>query len=163
MEYLIHISSRIRQTGRYLLHKLERWLIPTLSYAFIFLFVYTGSDKLAHLERFSRGIMKIPYIGGLVPIIGPGIPLLEIGIALLLIWPRSKRLGLQLATGLMVLFTLYLGLMLLFVKNRLCHCGGVIESLGWGQHIVFNLIFVLLGSWALHLYPNNNKTQNTIK
>ena len=126
-------------------------IIFVISLAFIFLYCYTGFDKLIHLEKFSKGISKIPYVGGMAVWIGWGVPLVELLISVLLIIPKSNKLGLQLATGLMGLFTLYLGLMMAFVEKRLCHCGGVIESMGWVEHLLFNLLFVGLGGWALYL------------
>lgn len=133
-------------------------IIFVISLAFIFLYCYTGFDKLNHLEKFGKGISKIPYVGGMAVWIGWGVPVVELLISVLLIIPKSNKLGLQLATGLMGLFTLYLGLMMAFVEKRLCHCGGVIESMGWVEHLLFNLLFVGLGGWALYLYKKlNNK------
>lgn len=126
-------------------------IIFVISLAFIFLYCYTGFDKLNHLEKFSKGISKIPYVGGMAVWIGWGVPLAELMISVLLIIPKSNKLGMQLATGLMGLFTLYLGLMMAFVEKRLCHCGGVLESMGWVEHLLFNLLFVGLGGWALYL------------
>jgi len=90
-------------------------------------------------------------VGGMAVWIGWSVPLVELMISVFLIIPKSNKLGLQLATGLMGLFTLYLGLMMAFVEKRLCHCGGVIESMGWVEHLLFNLLFVGLGGWALYL------------
>jgi putative oxidoreductase len=43
----------------------------------------------------------------------------------------------------MLLFTVYTFLVLINVFGRRpCACGGVIENLTWGQHLVFNLFFV---------------------
>ncbi|MFC6100329.1 MauE/DoxX family redox-associated membrane protein [Olivibacter domesticus] len=132
----------------------KAYIIFIISLLFVFIFSYTAIDKLHHLEKFSRGISKIPYVGGMHVWIGWGVPLAELLISALLIIPRCNRLGLQLATGLMGIFTLYLGLMLAFAEKRLCHCGGVIESMQWEEHLLFNLIFILLGGWALYLNKN---------
>src|SRR5690606_33350479 len=87
--------------------------------------------------------------------IGWGIPLLEITLALLLILPRTQALALKLSVGLMGIFTLYLAWMLLFVEKSMCHCGGVIQSMGWVEHLVFNLAWLVLGLWAIRKQQNN--------
>jgi hypothetical protein len=48
----------------------------------------------------------------------------------------------------MGIFTIYLFLMVSLVKDKLCHCGGAIGSLGWTQHLVLNFIILGLGLWA---------------
>ncbi|QEL02955.1 hypothetical protein FKG96_19725 [Olivibacter sp. LS-1] len=126
-------------------------IIFIISMLFVFLFSYTAIDKLRHLEQFSRGIGKIPVVGNMHGWIAWGVPLAELLISALLIIPKSNKRGLQLATGLMSLFTLYLGLMLAFAEKRMCHCGGVIESMGWVEHLLFNLVLTGLGLWALRL------------
>lgn len=127
-----------------------------ISLLFVFLFSYTGIDKLSHLDKFSRGISKIPYVGGMHVWIAWGVPLLELLISALLILPGSNQLGLKLATGLMAIFTAYLALMLAFAEKRMCHCGGIIESMGWVEHLIFNIVFILLGGYALYLNKNIN-------
>ncbi len=42
------------------------------------------------------------------------------------------------------LFAGYIGYMLVFVKHLPCSCGGVLQGLSWGQHLLFNLLFLLL-------------------
>jgi len=72
-------------------------------------------------------------------------------LAVLLIIPVYwiKRPALWASTLLMGVFTLYLSLMIKFVEKKLCHCGGVIESMGWKTHIVFNFIWLIAGLYAL--------------
>jgi hypothetical protein len=52
----------------------------------------------------------------------------------------------------MTVFTLYLGYMLLFTPNRPCVCGGVIKTMSWDQHIVFNCFFILLSLIAIRFH-----------
>ena len=156
MEKVLQKRKQVRLT---LSVKAKERIVFIISLAFVFLFCYTGFDKLNHLEKFSRGISKIPYVGGMHVWIGWGVPLAELLISALLIIPKCNRLGLQLATGLMGIFTLYLGLMLAFAEKRLCYCSGVIESMGWLEHLLFNLLFVGLGGWALYLKKYNIKSK----
>lgn len=125
-------------------------------YGYIFLFMYTGYDKLMHIERFIHGVGKIPYAGIFAEYIGWGIPLIEIILALLLIFLGSRGIALKLSVGLMGIFIIYLSLMLLFAENRMCYCGGVIQSMGWTEHLIFNLIWLLLGLWAIRVNQLND-------
>lgn len=119
--------------------------------AFVLLFSYTAFDKLQHLESFSNGIGKVSFIGEMANVIAWGVPVSELLISVLLILPKTALWGLRMAIGLMIIFTLYLGLMLAFAEKRMCHCGGIIESMGWTEHLLFNLAFIGLGSGALYL------------
>lgn len=151
MEHLLKQKRQIKLSK----NARERIVLSIVLF-FVFLFSYTGIDKLHQLDKFVRGISKIPYAGHIATWVGWAVPLFELFISLLLIVPRYTRLGLQLATILMGIFTLYLGLMLAFAEKRMCHCGGVIESMGWVEHLLFNIICLGLGVWAIHLNKNIN-------
>lgn len=134
------------KTTVYALKQLPLFII----YGYAFLFMYTGYDKLQNVHSFINGIKRIPFVGQYAELIGKGIPTLEILLAILLILPfqRTQRAALWLSTGLMGIFTLYLALMLLLAEKLLCHCGGVIESMGWTQHLVFNVLWLGAGIWT---------------
>ncbi|QNL48148.1 hypothetical protein H8S90_15195 [Olivibacter sp. SDN3] len=151
METLIKHRKSIRLSV-----KVKQHIILFIKLLFVFIFCYTAFDKLQHLGRFSRGIERIPYVNGIADWIAWGVPLTELLISVLLIIPRTGRWGLRMATGLMIIFTLYLSLMLTFAEKRMCHCGGVIESMGWGEHLLFNIILIGLGSYASYLNQNNH-------
>lgn len=140
-------GSFIRRIAR----SIYRRLPDVIIYGYAFLYMYTGWAKSMNLSTFIRGNSKIPYLGQYAKLIGFGIPTLEIVLAILLIVPvyRIKRSALWTSTLLMGVFTLYLSLMVGFADKKLCHCGGVIESMGWKTHIVFNLIWLIAGIFAL--------------
>ncbi|QQD12729.1 MauE/DoxX family redox-associated membrane protein [Sphingobacterium sp. UDSM-2020] len=138
-----------------LIRRSARWIkprIPTLIiYGYAFLYFYTGIAKLQIIAEFIRGNSKIPYLGKYAELIGWGIPSLEILLAVLLIVPiyKIKRTALWVSNLLMGIFTIYLTLMVAFVEDRLCNCGGVIESMGWKTHIIFNVAWFIAGIYAL--------------
>ncbi|MEO8950029.1 MAG: MauE/DoxX family redox-associated membrane protein [Mucilaginibacter sp.] len=123
---------------------------------FIFLFVYTDYAKLTDHERFLSGLRNVRLIGGGAGFISWLVPLSEIAVAVLLILPITARWGLYAFTALMVVFTVYISDVLIGEKTLPCHCGGVIESLSWKQHLVFNLVFTGLGIYALRLNHSIN-------
>jgi len=155
-------GSSIRSGACWIYHRLPDLII----YGYAFLYMYTGWAKLMNLSAFIRGNSKIPHLGQYAKLIGYGIPSLEIVLAILLVMPVYwiRRAALWTTTLLMGVFTLYLSLMVGFADKKLCHCGGVIESMGWKTHIVFNLIWLIAGIFALKKtkikhtkIPNNGK------
>jgi len=130
---------------------LYKGLPELIAYGYAFLYMYTGYDKLKHVEEFIEGNSKIPLIGQYAELIGWGIPVIEILLAVLLIIPflKVKRIALWASVILMGIFTLYLALMLLFADTKPCNCGGVIESMGWITHLIFNLLCLGAGIFAI--------------
>ncbi|SJN50430.1 hypothetical protein FM107_20545 [Sphingobacterium sp. JB170] len=133
-------------------------MIPTVIYGYAFLYMYTGYDKLINVERFIQGNAKIPFIGQFAEITGWGIPILEVILALLLIIPfkKTQQWALLVSTILMGFFTVYVALILAFVESKPCNCGGVIESMGWEAHLIFNILWLAAGIYALR---KSNKLQ----
>ena len=147
-------TSKKRAIWRLLLkqgYRLQKHFPHIIIFGYAFLFMYTGSDKLKNVEAFINGNMNIPYLGMHAEIISWSVPILECLLAMLLILPfiKLKRIALQISVYLMGVFTLYLGLMIFFVKENLCHCGGVLESMGWIPHLIFNLAWLGAGIFAL--------------
>jgi|GEM_PF-391766 len=120
-----------------------------LSLLFVILFLYTVYHKAVAIDAFARGIAKIPLVGTYSEEVAWGVLGAEALVALLLIWPDTNRLALWGALGLMVIFTVYIGATLLFVEKIPCHCGGAIEKLTWGQHLLFNCGFIALAAGLL--------------
>lgn len=125
---------------------IQKWILIGITYLFILLFVYAALVKILDFHRFNRQLQQSPiwpdYIGAIMSWI---VPITELIIAIVLIPARYRLWGLYASTGLMTLFTLYIIYILGFSGYIPCSCGGVLESLGWRQHLVFNLVFVALG------------------
>ena len=100
-------------------------------------------------DSFIQCITRTPHLGSYPVAMAWGVLGAEVVVSLLLIWPDTNRLGLWGALGLMVAFTSYIALMMLFVDALPCHCGGAIEKLTWGQHLLFNCGFIALASGLL--------------
>ncbi|MGK6353406.1 MauE/DoxX family redox-associated membrane protein [Parapedobacter sp. DT-150] len=127
----------------------KEMLVYGLSLLFVILFLYTVYHKVVAFEAFKNGIRQIPYVGTSSVELAWGVLGAEAVVALLLIWPDTNRLGLWGALALMVAFTGYIGAMLLFAERLPCHCGGAIEKLTWGQHLLFNCGFIALAAGLL--------------
>lgn len=121
-------------------------VIETISFLFVLLFIYTASSKWLNLTKFIGQMNNQPFDAKYTPILVWGVPSIEIIIAILLMFNRTKLLGLCTATFLMAVFTGYVALVLSNFYGVLpCSCGGVIETLSWPQHLAFNTFFVLIG------------------
>jgi len=140
-------GSLIRRAARWIYFRLPDLII----YGYVFMYMYTGWAKFMNMTTFIKGNSKIPHLGQYAKAIGYGIPSLEVVLAILLIFPVYwvKRSALWASTLLMGVFTIYLSLMVKFVEKKLCHCGGIIESMGWKTHIAFNIIWLIAGLYAL--------------
>ncbi|MCE7056817.1 hypothetical protein LZF95_19205 [Algoriphagus sp. AGSA1] len=78
------------------------------------------------------------------------LPVVEMVVAVLLLAPGWRRVGLLLSVVLLSLFTGYVALVWLGFAERVpCSCGGVLSGLGWGEHLVFNLVFLGTAVWGL--------------
>jgi hypothetical protein len=128
------------------------FLIEAIASLFILLFVYAALSKLYEIDSFQAVLKKSPLIGDRNVLVAWTIPNVEIVVALLLLLPHTRLMGLYGSLGLMSLFTLYLGYMLAFSRDLPCSCGGVISSMTWTQHLIFNIFFTLLAWAGIWLY-----------
>lgn len=120
-------------------------IIEIIVFLFVVLFLYAAGSKLVDHQRFVAQIGKSPLLTDFAGLVSWVIPGVEIIIAVMLIIPRIRLTGLYAAFGLMVMFTLYIIAILSFSKELPCSCGGVLSMLGWREHLIFNIGFVLLG------------------
>lgn len=111
---------------------------------YILLFVYAALSKLLDFQNFRSQIGLSPLLSSFADYVSVGVIVLEIGIALLLFVPKFRLIGLYGSFSLMVMFSTYIFLILNYSSFIPCSCGGILEKMGWQQHLVFNLIFVLL-------------------
>lgn len=111
---------------------------------YILLFVYAATSKLMDFENFKIQIGQSPLISAFAGYIIWIIPIGELLIAAALIFPKTKVPALYAAYSLMVLFTAYIVIILNYSSSIPCSCGGILEKLGWKEHLWFNIGFVAL-------------------
>ena len=135
-------------------------IVEVTSLLFIILFAYAGLTKLLEGHLFYDNIRNSPILGGkaMASLASWTIPLSELTVALLLIWKKTRLIGLYLAAVMMLLFTGYTLAIVFFAPYRPCSCGGVISLLSWEQHLVFNLVLFLLAMMAIFLSPKHKNT-----
>jgi uncharacterized membrane protein YphA (DoxX/SURF4 family) len=138
----------------------RRVTIEVISLLFILLFVYASVSKLLDYEKFSIQIGQSPLLTGF----GGSIPWLVIAVELIvsvmLAVPRMRLIAFFGAFSLMVMFTAYIYAVLHFSPFVPCSCGGVLEKLGWSEHLVFNGVFVGLAFIGVLLHGTRSNEGN---
>lgn len=129
----------------------RRLIVETISALFILVFVYTALSKFLDFRTFQFVLKQSPLIGNYNTIIARLVPVVELIIAALIFFPKSRKFGLVAALTIMVLFTCYIGYMLVYTPNLPCSCGGVISKMTWPQHFAFNIVLTLLAVLAIFL------------
>ena len=135
-------------------------LVEILSSLFILLFVYTAVSKWMDYTSFENTLRQSPLIGSFAPVAAWLLPLLELGIAGLLFFASTRKEGFYAAGSLLILFTGYIGYMLLFSHHLPCSCGGVLKYLSWRSHLLFNLGWILLAAASLAMMRGNRNIIN---
>ena len=115
----------------------------------IFLFFYTATSKLMNYHIFQITLGGSPLVGAHAGLLSILIPVIEYGISILLLMPRTQKMGLYSALILLLIFTGYIGLMMVWAPSLPCSCGGFIDWLGWKQHLLLNLLLAGLAATAL--------------
>jgi len=123
--------------------KKKNSIAEVCAFSLILLFVYAASSKLFRWHLFRFQLESYPWIRHFAGWVVWGVPALELAIAVLLISGKERLKGFYLSSVLLVVFTAYLLVMLRTQHHLPCSCGGVIQGMTWGQHIVFNLFFIL--------------------
>ncbi|XVJ64744.1 MAG: hypothetical protein HEQ40_00695 [Lacibacter sp.] len=112
---------------------------------FIFIFLYSGLQKIIDFENFTSILSKSPMIpNSISKEIGYSVIMIELSIVLLFFLKKCRIAAFLLSFFLIILFEGYIILMLLYSPYLPCSCGGFIEQLSWTQHIFFNLALMAL-------------------
>lgn len=133
------------------MEKIKEWIVYGICLLCLVLFATSAYSKVVAHETFVKGLSRVSFIGGVAVYISWFVPVTEVMISILLILPQTQRLGLYAFTGLMTVFTIYIVSMLFWAEKLPCHCNLIIEKLSWGEHVWFNLGFIILAVCALWL------------
>ncbi|HJT74678.1 MAG TPA: MauE/DoxX family redox-associated membrane protein [Chitinophaga sp.] len=127
-------------------------ILLTCYFLFTSMYLYAAVSKLMLHQVFMLQMKVQPLPEVLTPVLGWGIPITEIIISLMMMTISFRKLGLYLATGLMICFTAYIVLVKMNMFDKIpCSCGGAISTFTWTQHLIFNLFFVVIGITGIYL------------
>lgn len=134
-------------------------LLDVLAFMFIFLFMYAAVSKLIDIQKFRVQISQSPMLTNVSGFVSVVVPFVEVGISLLMIFARTRLLGFVGFFALMVMFTTYIYIIMNYSEHVPCSCGGILQNMGWKDHLIFNAAFVALGGLAAGLQYNINREQ----
>ncbi|WPU99080.1 hypothetical protein SNE26_24000 [Mucilaginibacter sp. cycad4] len=142
----------------------KQFIIDAAVLLLLTMFLYASFSKLFDFAGFQRAMHKQPFPAWISSLLVYFVPAVEIGICVLLLRERTRKTGLWAAALLMLLFTAYIAAILLgFFKKIPCSCGGIINRLGWGQHLIFNIAFLLFATAGLFLQYKTKEGINNRK
>ena len=125
--------------------------IEAITAVLLLLWIYTGLNKVIHYDKFSFELGRSPFLQHIAPLVAILVPAGELLTAILLIFKRTRVVGLYASLFSMTLFTGYVYVMLHYAYDLPCSCGGIIELLTWEQHLLVNVMLTLLTAFALLL------------
>lgn len=119
-------------------------ILEVICFLFVLLFLYAAFTKLLDYQKFTVQVGQSPLLtgfGGTIPWLVISIEILVAG---LLMFPRTRLVALFASFSLMTMFTAYIVAILNFSPYVPCSCGGVLEKLGWVEHLIFNGAFMVV-------------------
>jgi putative oxidoreductase len=126
-----------------------RKLIPGV---LVLLFMYTGFSKVFALTTFKGTLYNQPIPHWLATPLIVLIPATEIFTAIGLLFDKTRRPALFSALILLVIFTAYIGVILLHLFHKTpCSCGGIFRGLSWTQHFWVNIGLTALAAVAIFI------------
>lgn len=132
-------------------------LIHTPYSILIFIWGYTGLEKLIGFEQSRKAFYNQTFPAELAEILSYSVPITELLIATLLLFSVTRWWGYLGSALLLTVFITYVGLIWVGAFPRVpCNCAGIIESLGWGEHLVLNLGLIGISVLGLRLEVGKN-------
>jgi putative oxidoreductase len=130
------------------------WIVEIVSAILIFVFVYAGVSKLMDHYAFAAVLSSTPLIKTFATQMSLTLPLVELITAMLVLFPITKKIGFLISIMLMLVFSGYISFMLAFVSNLPCACGGILNTMSWKQHIIFNLFILAIAIIGIYKMKN---------
>lgn len=131
--------------------------LDVIVFLFMFLFIYAAVTKLLEYDLFKAQIGKSPLITRYAAVFAWLVPLVELLVAAMLFFPRLQLMGLYCSFSLMFAFTGYIAFILTFSPYVPCSCGGILSSMGWTEHLIFNIGFTVLAVAGIALHVSQSR------
>lgn len=141
---------------------LKTVLVEIISILLFILFVYSAVSKLLEFQNFQAQLGQSPLLSAYTGLVSYSVLIVEFLIALLLAIPKFRYKALLASFGLMLMFTAYIVVILNYSSFVPCSCGGILEKLGWKEHLIFNIVVTIMAAIA-SLLMAMNKSQTTLK
>jgi uncharacterized membrane protein YphA (DoxX/SURF4 family) len=127
-------------------------ILPVIfAYFFALLFIYASISKILDFENFQVQLAQSPLLSAYAGFISYAVIIAELIIAVLLFIKSTRLVGLYLSLGIMVSFTVYIYLILNYSDFIPCSCGGILEKLGWKEHLIFNIVCIMMALTGIYI------------
>lgn len=118
----------------------------------IFIWTFSGLEKFIRFESSRKAFLNQPMPERLEEILSFLVPGIELLLALLLLESVSRWWGYLGSILLLAVFTTYVGLIWVGAFPRVpCNCAGIIESLGWAEHLMLNIGLIGVAVWGMRV------------
>jgi len=131
--------------------------VLTISLLLILLFIYAALSKALEFQNFQAQLGQSPLVSAFTGFISYSLLTVEFTIALLLAIPKTRFLGLIASFTIMVMFTAYIIVILNYSSSVPCSCGGILEKLGWKEHLAFNIVVTIMTALAILILSTHKK------
>jgi uncharacterized membrane protein YphA (DoxX/SURF4 family)/uncharacterized protein YxeA len=138
-------------------NNIKNVIVELICFLYVLLFVYAAVSKILDFENFQAQLGQSPLLSPFADFVSISVILLELIIAVLLSINRTKYFALWCSVALMSMFTTYIVIILNFSYFIPCSCGGILEKLGWKEHFIFNIVFLLLAIVAIRLKQDKKR------
>lgn len=118
----------------------------------ILLFSYAAASKLLDFQNFQVQLGQSPLLSAFAVTVSVAVPMVEFILVLMLMLPRFRFIGLYGSFVLMTMFSAYIVIVLNFSSFTPCSCGGILEKMSWTEHLIFNIVFVVISAIAIILH-----------
>lgn len=133
--------------------------IEIISILLMLLFGLTAIDKARQFERFYEELGKSPFLMAYQGEVAWGTPIVEGIVTVSLAFGKTQLWGLSASVFLMSVFTAYIFVLLNYSYYTSCLCSAALENLTWEEHLVFNIVFLVLSTIALNLKKQHQTTR----
>jgi hypothetical protein len=103
-----------------------------------------------------------PLLSAFAGFVAWSVPAIELLIVIMLLIPRFRLTALFASFNLMLMFTAYIFIILNYSSFIPCSCGGILEKLGWKEHLVFNILFIILALIGILIIRNTAPKEHPI-
>ena len=128
-----------------------------ISFLLITLWIYAAVGKLLQFENFKIRLSQFPFVSEYADLLAWLVPGVEIIIAFLFLFPGLKDEAYLASFSLLLIFTAYIIAVINLSDSIPCSCNGVLSSLSWKEHILFNIGFLFLALAGLSMSPQLRK------
>lgn len=134
---------------------LQNKFIGFVTVILILVLTYAAVLKGLNIQYFGSQMSQSPLLPtSFIPFLSYFVPAIELFAAILLTINKTRYWGLLITYGIMLTFSGYLIMLVIFYKHDIpCACGGILGQMGYTTHIIFNIALTILAVASIFLWP----------